>query len=175
MSKTALARATSLVCSAVLMTLFALPSAKAATVIFSGSVATEVEDLVVDGITYNVTFAKASSAGFTTFNGNSAGAQTAVNELDAALNATTAVFVSSAGFGSIDQFIVQDNGLGNGIATGSEQAVGNWQNLGVVANDLSEAVFTPVITPLPATLPLFATGLGALGLLGWRRKRKAQA
>jgi hypothetical protein len=27
-------------------------------------------------------------------------------------------------------------------------------------------------TPLPAALPLFATGLGALGLLGWRRKRK---
>jgi hypothetical protein len=30
-------------------------------------------------------------------------------------------------------------------------------------------------TPLPATLPLFATGLGALGLLGWRRKRKNSA
>ncbi len=30
-------------------------------------------------------------------------------------------------------------------------------------------------TPLPATLPLFATGLGALSLLGWRRKRKAAA
>jgi hypothetical protein len=30
-------------------------------------------------------------------------------------------------------------------------------------------------TPLPATLPLFASGIGALGLLGWRRKRKAQA
>jgi hypothetical protein len=29
--------------------------------------------------------------------------------------------------------------------------------------------------PLPAGLPLFATGLGALGLLGWRRKRKASA
>jgi hypothetical protein len=29
-------------------------------------------------------------------------------------------------------------------------------------------------TPLPAALPLFATGLGALGLLGWHRKRKAQ-
>ena len=28
-------------------------------------------------------------------------------------------------------------------------------------------------TPLPAALPLFATGLGALGLLGWRRKRRA--
>jgi hypothetical protein len=28
-------------------------------------------------------------------------------------------------------------------------------------------------TPLPGALPLFATGLGALGLLGWRRRRKA--
>ena len=27
-------------------------------------------------------------------------------------------------------------------------------------------------TPLPAALPLFAAGLGAFGLLGWRRKRK---
>ena len=30
-------------------------------------------------------------------------------------------------------------------------------------------------TPLPAALPLFATGLGALGLIGWRRKRKVVA
>jgi hypothetical protein len=30
-------------------------------------------------------------------------------------------------------------------------------------------------TPLPAALPLFAGGLGALGLLGWRRKKKAAA
>jgi hypothetical protein len=27
-------------------------------------------------------------------------------------------------------------------------------------------------TPLPPALPLFATGFGSLGLLGWRRKRK---
>ena len=33
----------------------------------------------------------------------------------------------------------------------------------------------PAATPLPAALPLFATGLGGLGLLGWRRKRKAVA
>lgn len=33
----------------------------------------------------------------------------------------------------------------------------------------------PLATPLPAALPLFATSLGALGLLGWRRKRKAKA
>jgi hypothetical protein len=30
-------------------------------------------------------------------------------------------------------------------------------------------------TPLPAALPLFAGGLGAMGLIGWRRKRKAAA
>jgi len=40
--------------------------------------------------------------------------------------------------------------------------------------------FSPVYleveqTPLPAALPLFASGLGALGVLGWRRKRKAKA
>jgi hypothetical protein len=30
-------------------------------------------------------------------------------------------------------------------------------------------------TPLPAALPLFAAGLGAMGLFGWRRKRKGAA
>ena len=30
-------------------------------------------------------------------------------------------------------------------------------------------------TPLPAALPLFASGLGAMGFIGWRRKRKALA
>jgi len=33
----------------------------------------------------------------------------------------------------------------------------------------------PSPTPLPAAFPLFATGLGAVGLFGWRRKRKANA
>jgi hypothetical protein len=42
-------------------------------------------------------------------------------------------------------------------------------------NTVAPGPLTPGITPLPAALPLFVTGLGALGLLGWRRKRKAQA
>ncbi len=34
-------------------------------------------------------------------------------------------------------------------------------------------ITTPTDVPLPAGLPLFATGLGALGLYGWRRKAAA--
>jgi hypothetical protein len=37
---------------------------------------------------------------------------------------------------------------------------------------LSQSIGT---TPLPTALPLYATGLGALALLRWRRKRKAAA
>lgn len=33
----------------------------------------------------------------------------------------------------------------------------------------------PVPTPLPGALPLLASGLGAFGLLGWRKKRKKAA
>src|SRR5262249_14255337 len=35
--------------------------------------------------------------------------------------------------------------------------------------------FSATATPLPAALPLFAGGLGALGLLGWRRKRAVRS
>jgi hypothetical protein len=42
-----------------------------------------------------------------------------------------------------------------------------------VANEQGN-FFSAGITPIPAALPLFATGLGALGLLGWRKKRKAR-
>ena len=38
-----------------------------------------------------------------------------------------------------------------------------------------DGVSIPSSVPLPATLPLFSTGLGVLGLLGWRRKRKNAA
>jgi hypothetical protein len=46
----------------------------------------------------------------------------------------------------------------------------------IVAFDDPETVGTwditiQAATPLPAALPLFLTGLGALGLMGWRRKR----
>ena len=34
---------------------------------------------------------------------------------------------------------------------------------------------SPATTPLPAALPLFATGLGGLGFFSWRRRRRATA
>jgi hypothetical protein len=46
----------------------------------------------------------------------------------------------------------------------------------LIIDTAGDATFTAVVTPvvpLPGALPLFATGLGALGLLAWRRKRKA--
>ena len=72
-------------------------------------------------------------------------------------------------------FATYNNGsIGSGDLLGSAQdgsalvfdnqvngPVGTW-----VVNSLNSA-------PLPAALPLFATGLGAMGLFGWRRKRKS--
>jgi uncharacterized protein (TIGR03118 family) len=43
-------------------------------------------------------------------------------------------------------------------------------------NGESNGLFGAIgVTPIPAALPLFATGLGALGLFGWRRKRNTGA
>jgi hypothetical protein len=39
----------------------------------------------------------------------------------------------------------------------------------------NDSTTPPSTIPLPAALPLFVTGIGGLGFLGWRRKRKPQA
>jgi hypothetical protein len=46
---------------------------------------------------------------------------------------------------------------------------------GTLYTNPTDLAFTLSSTPLPAALPLFAGGLGALGLLGGRRKRKGAA
>jgi hypothetical protein len=45
----------------------------------------------------------------------------------------------------------------------------------VTGDELLTSVSTLRAVPLLGALPLFATGLGALGLLGWRRKKKTAA
>ena len=70
-------------------------------------------------------------------------------------------------------FTITDNGFFNGpLALAWAMTCGN---------DVIIAEYIPTggggqgQTPIPAALPLFATGLGGLGLVGWRRKRKLTA
>jgi hypothetical protein len=53
-------------------------------------------------------------------------------------------------------------------------STGTWYNPeGDTSNLLIEADFAPTATPLPATLPLFAGGLGFVGYLARRRKKNS--
>jgi hypothetical protein len=51
----------------------------------------------------------------------------------------------------------------------------NFNVYGDLARGDISVQYVPSPAPLPAAFPLFATGLGVMGLLGWRRKRKATA
>jgi hypothetical protein len=75
----------------------------------------------------------------------------------------TAMFAAP---GSFTIFTVCD------LTPGAACLSGNDPSLTFADGKVIAAVAT---TPLPAALPLYATGLGGLGLFGWRRKRKAQA
>jgi uncharacterized protein (TIGR03118 family) len=62
--------------------------------------------------------------------------------------------------------------FGNGAAGGDPNTLYFTDGINFEADGLFGAI--QVVTPIPAALPLFATGLGAaLGLLGWRRKKAA--
>jgi len=77
-------------------------------------------------------------------------------------------------------------GGGNGNGNGNGDGGGIYNNGGMVnlanstflnnsasfGNDIYNNGGTVAVTPLPAALPLFATGLGGLGVFGWRRKWK---
>jgi hypothetical protein len=58
--------------------------------------------------------------------------------------------------------------------TGSPQSLTAF-NSNLTSITFASDVGDPPAVPLPAALPLFATGIGGLGLLGWHRKRKGQA
>jgi hypothetical protein len=78
--------------------------------------------------------------------------------------------------------VFNDSGSHNAIFTtaGTYTFDFAWQNIATSGGSHQETwllVETQSLgaTPLPSALPLFASGLGALGLLGWRRKRKNAA
>ena len=77
-------------------------------------------------------------------------------------------------------------GYGANITFAASTTFGYWYDYGgltldgYVADDYAAQVglgvviefYGPLTTSLPGAISLFATGLGGLGLLGWRRKRK---
>jgi hypothetical protein len=78
--------------------------------------------------------------------------------------------VTNPAFASYTLGLIDDTD-GPGIGTSTSFLTGSGGSF-TLTSITGDAEFAG--TPLPAALPLFATGLGALGLLGWRRKRKAR-
>ena len=84
-------------------------------------------------------------------------------------------------FSPADFALLTNSNSFTGAPTGFNTAFTNVPTSGGLLSftDLSELLLsassTGNETPLPAAFPLFAGGLGAMGLLGWRRKRKNAA
>jgi hypothetical protein len=76
-------------------------------------------------------------------------------------------YTPGSNFTGTDTFSYFD--LGQNVTVASSQM----SNTATVSIDVTPGTPLPTTTPLPATLPLFATGLSAMGLFGFRRKRKA--
>jgi hypothetical protein len=80
-------------------------------------------------------------------------------------------------FTGVPDLVIGINGLPVVPSSGESAAGDVWFSLATdtyTETGSGTATFTAE-TPLPATLPLFASGLGAVGLLARRRKRKAHA
>jgi hypothetical protein len=105
-------------------------------------------------IAMNVTLGAGFSPGTRTYSGALA-YETTANSVSGGYPNMVLYFVSNLGNAPDALSTVYTNGAFSIGVTGEADPVG--------------------ATPLPAALPLFATGLGALGLLGWRRKKKAAA
>jgi hypothetical protein len=180
------------------MALLGVSQAEAATLVGQSTDASGIDGLLVDGVSYNVSFEHVNYGSVPglnpgTFYGTS-GALDASSALISALNSlgvTGLVDVHGGLVGDenlvvpvvIDQF---------GLAVAGAECVSNSSGCFTFVSPVWFQVFTALpdngmqilrsdqefdfavfsATPLPAALPLFATGLGGLGLFGWRRRRK---
>ena len=73
--------------------------------------------------------------------------------------------------------LISPDGLPTGVLSFGRDGSGNLYIVGEGTGGgvfrIASALVDPV--PIPAALPLFAAGLGFMGFLGWRRKRKGEA
>jgi hypothetical protein len=89
---------------------------------------------------------------------------------DTSLDANTVFDFASGG---VNEFEIL--GIDPNVGLDPNSATDFATTLTFVADGQFTGTMTPIEnTPLPAALPLFATGLGGLGLLGYRRKRKSR-
>ena len=95
----------------------------------------------------------------------------------AAQNGPSFSVLSGNPFPAIESVTTTNGGPVSAFLSGGVLFV-DWAGMAYCSGDIVTVTFDPVgdappvSTPLPAALPLFAGGLGALGLLGRRRKRQ---
>lgn len=182
--------------------LFSSASSHAVTLVGTTSDAQGIDGLLVDGTTYNVTFVNNSynnvySATPPTFlcSPLCTGANDATAALISALNSlnvTDLVGLAPAlgGFGSANYTALIPEVFSSGFVNSNSAACATYPSGNCIANTwgTSGGIFTDAstvyadndytvfavaaTTPLPAALPLFAGGLGVLGLFGVRKRRK---
>jgi hypothetical protein len=169
--------------------LISVSQASAVTLVGTTSDAKGINGLVVDGVTYDVTFVNepyqtvfASTP--PTFLGNYTGAVAAASALTAALNSLGVTTMDGVTFPTSEYAEIPFSccALGQDQAVGPmnfSEISGGWVTFSAGGPNDIGANFPWVdqvefsATPLPSSLPLFVTGLGICGLLGWRTKRKA--
>jgi hypothetical protein len=99
-----------------------------------------------------------------------------IGTLDVSAPPLCGLFCSSGAFSQLSTFPITLNLLGTSSSTLADLlGTGGSAVMTVTGGTIGSPLTTPNEIPVPAALPLFASGLGALGLLGWRRKRRAQA
>lgn len=92
-------------------------------------------------------------------------------------------FNSSLGGGFLDTFLDANIfSISLGLGSGTPGQTGYIDNVNFSSLDANQNAITLMAdfetldvaaVPLPATLPLYGTGLAALGLMGWRKRRRA--